>query len=229
MSENSRPHPKNVPGPFYVADGCCLACGIPEGEAPDLFTFEANHCYVKKQPCTDAEINRMLQAIWGSEMGCIRYRGNDPAMFERFGAMGELELCDFAPSTGVPVILRNHVAFVSIDGRAITPKEVVEDFRSYWIRQKTNKFRGPWRTLLSRRMWFEFAWYEHRYHGVCVSNVDRDRRRIIMSHSPKETLASRGISSALNAWLAQSSRFGRQQWYTAKEWAQRIDGSPAPW
>src|SRR5215831_15022357 len=78
MSENSRPHPKNVPGPFYVEDGCCIACGIPEGVAPDLFTFEASHCYVKKQPCTGAEINRMFQAIWSAEVQCIRYRGNDP-------------------------------------------------------------------------------------------------------------------------------------------------------
>jgi hypothetical protein len=25
MSDTTRPHPKNAPGPFYVVDGCCTA------------------------------------------------------------------------------------------------------------------------------------------------------------------------------------------------------------
>ena len=44
------PHPANVPGPFYVEDGCCLACGVWEQEAPGLLAWlpdaDVPHCYV---------------------------------------------------------------------------------------------------------------------------------------------------------------------------------------
>ena len=38
MAQDNRPHPMNVPGPFYVLNGCCTACDVPVSEAPDLFT-----------------------------------------------------------------------------------------------------------------------------------------------------------------------------------------------
>lgn len=230
MSKSTRPHPKNVSGDFYVEDGCCTACGIPEAEAPDHFTFDdANHCYVKKQPCTEAETDRMLEAMYVAELSCIRYRGRDPAIFARLGAMGEPDLCDFPPAGGIPVVLRNHVAFASIDGRPATLEQAVADFRSYWMQERTRNFWGPRHGLFSRMTWFEFSWYESRYHRVYVSHADPDRSRVVMFHSPKATVASHGISSTLNAWLAQSGRFGEQQWYSAQEWAQQIGGSPTPW
>ena len=36
MSEH-KPHPANVPGDFYVEDGCCTMCLVPFTEAPELF------------------------------------------------------------------------------------------------------------------------------------------------------------------------------------------------
>jgi hypothetical protein len=240
MASSSRPHPKNVPGDFYVEDGCCTACGIPEGEAPDHFTFaDDGQCYVKRQPCTTAETNRMLNAMWASEMKCIRYRGSDPAIFARLGAMGEPDLCDFPPSDGIPIVLRNHVAFGSIDQRPVGIEEAVADFRSYWMNDCApnfpnfpalrHKFRGPRRKLLRRLMWFEISWYEDRYHRISIVNVYHDSSRIVMFHSPTETAASRGLSSALSRWLAQSKRFGDQRWYSAEEWNAGIAGAPTPW
>lgn len=237
MAGSSRPHPKNVPGDFYVEDGCCTACGIPEAEAPDHFTFDDDHhCYVKRQPSTPQETDRVLQAISAVELNCIRYRGSDPAIFVRLGAMGEPALCDFPPAEGVPVILRNHVAFVSIDRRPVAIDQIVADFRSFWMQGRTQEFhglqrrlRGPRRGLWRREAWFEIAWHEDRYHRISLSHIDQDRSRVLMFHSPRETITSRGISSTLEEWLVQSSCFGEQQWFTAEEWARRIGGSPTPW
>jgi hypothetical protein len=67
------------------------------------------------------------------------------------------------------------------------------------------------------------------YHRVHVRHVDEGKSRILMSHSPQETIGSRGVSNTLRQWLTQSSRFGHQQWYTAEEWRQGVGGSATPW
>jgi 4Fe-4S single cluster domain of Ferredoxin I len=54
-------HPKNATGQFYVVNGCCTACGVPTAIAPELFDFDAtDHCYVKRQPNSDAEMEKAL-------------------------------------------------------------------------------------------------------------------------------------------------------------------------
>ena len=74
------PHPANVPGPFYVQDGCCISCGVWEDVAPDLLAWieeedeRLSHCYVSRQPQTDAEFERMKQAMEVGEVDCIRVR-----------------------------------------------------------------------------------------------------------------------------------------------------------
>src|SRR5262249_35562240 len=75
-----RAHPRNVPGDFYVEDGCCTLCDMPRTEAPDLFAIcddpaGYQHCFVAKQPETPQELERMLGAIECAELDCIRYRG----------------------------------------------------------------------------------------------------------------------------------------------------------
>lgn len=77
-----RPHPANVPGPFYVEDGCCLFCGVWETVAPTLFGWHEEeeegakaHCYVARQPETEAEFRQMMEAMKVNEVNCIRARG----------------------------------------------------------------------------------------------------------------------------------------------------------
>jgi ferredoxin len=102
---NDRPHPKNVPSPFYVKESCCSACGIAERVAPDLFTFaEDGHCYVRKQPCTQQEADRMFDAMSCQEFDCIRYRGRDSYVLQRLDAMGNSALCDFPAAEGIAVV-----------------------------------------------------------------------------------------------------------------------------
>ena len=72
------PYILNVIGDFYVEANCCTLCGVPEAIAPDLFaTSDRGHCYVKKQPETADEFDRMTKVFATQDLGCIRYRGTD--------------------------------------------------------------------------------------------------------------------------------------------------------
>lgn len=93
------PHPANVPGDFYVEDGCCLMCEVPLSEAPELFGVHrdeegSGHCYVKRQPETRVHLDEMVSAIHCSETGCIRYRGTDRLVQHRLVQIGEGRTCD---------------------------------------------------------------------------------------------------------------------------------------
>jgi hypothetical protein len=124
------PHPANVPGDFYVEDGCCTMCEVPFSEAHDLFGISRYpiHCFVKRQPETPAEVDQMVRAIQFAELKCIRYRGTDRLLQLRLVETGEGETCD-----NLPVELRRR------------SEEVLEEQR----RQRAAE--GLWAWL--RRLW----------------------------------------------------------------------------
>jgi hypothetical protein len=98
MAEH-KAHPANVPGDFYVEDGCCTMCEVPFAEAPDLFGACQDpqgytHCFVKRQPRTPNEVDQMVSAIRCAELQCIRYRGTDKVLHDRLVAAGERAVCD---------------------------------------------------------------------------------------------------------------------------------------
>lgn len=98
------PHPANVPGDYFVEDGCCMTCAVPFVFASDLFAWAADsgtgtvHCYVKKQPETPDEADRMFEVIRHAEAGCIMYRGRDPATQRRLVEAGEGPICVDLPT-----------------------------------------------------------------------------------------------------------------------------------
>lgn len=97
------PHPANVPGDFYVVDGCCTMCEVPFLEAPNLFgTFldpkGYQHCYVKRQPGSPAELDEMVNVIRCAEFQCIRYRGSDHLIQLRLVEADEGMICDVLPT-----------------------------------------------------------------------------------------------------------------------------------
>lgn len=97
-----KPHPANVPGDFYVEDGCCTMCEMPLAEAPELFGACQDpkgypHCYVKRQPETPAELDHMVGAIRCAELRCIRYRGTDRLIQLRLVGLDEGFVCDGLP------------------------------------------------------------------------------------------------------------------------------------
>lgn len=99
MSEQQKRtcHPLNVLGPFYVDVACCTLCGVPQGEAPDLFgeSDKPAGCYVKRQPGGPEELARMLAVQASQDLDCVRYRGptNTPA-WGRLRRAGLVELID---------------------------------------------------------------------------------------------------------------------------------------
>lgn len=49
MNGQRKPYPKNVEGDFYVEDGCCTACDVPNYYAPELFEYDDElHCFVAR-------------------------------------------------------------------------------------------------------------------------------------------------------------------------------------
>ena len=90
------PHPLNVPGDFYVEDGCCVSCLVPFEAAPEVLKYDeaAAHCFVARQPASPEEKQQMVIAITLSEVRCIRYRGQDPAVLAQLIQQGEQDQCD---------------------------------------------------------------------------------------------------------------------------------------
>jgi hypothetical protein len=98
-------YPKHFPEgereDFYVAYGVCTSCGAPQAEAPDLIDHsEENlgHCYFKRQPKTDEEIDRAINAIAVSCISGLRYGGKDEKILKRLYEIGEEAQCDHKPT-----------------------------------------------------------------------------------------------------------------------------------
>jgi hypothetical protein len=95
MFEN-RAHPLNVEGDFYVENGCCITCDLPRALAPDMFKYTAqkDHCYVYKQPQTADQKRRMIEAMKGAEVLCIRCRSRDKVLLRKLTRRGLEKQCD---------------------------------------------------------------------------------------------------------------------------------------
>jgi hypothetical protein len=88
-ARSSEPHARNAPGPFYVANTECMACGYPHVLAPDLMGWsEDGHCYFKKQPATAAEEEQAVKAVAGSCCGQLRYVGADAKVIKKLQQHG---------------------------------------------------------------------------------------------------------------------------------------------
>src|SRR5436190_13493730 len=147
MTHEAKPHPLNVIGDFYVEDGCCTACEVPQTEAPALFgmTPAPNyHCYVKRQPQSGAEREQMLSAILCAELQCIHYRGNDPAIVTRLSAMGEIGACDTTPLPSTELGLRTHLTFAAL--QRSDPASLAASYKAFLKTQrgKYSRISFPW-------------------------------------------------------------------------------------
>jgi hypothetical protein len=258
MSEPIRAHPNNVPGPFYVVDGCCTACGVPFAEAPGLFAYDgAYHCYVKRQPGTKDELNGMLRAAWASEVQCIRYRGKDPEVLRRLAELGEAHLCDVAPPPGVKPVLRNHVTFdaAHVAVESMTARDLALAFQEYLrsLNQDWLSYRFTPIVESGTTAAFSYSWFKDNFHPLEFRCVNLPDCRWLVAHSPAEKAGgrgviswlrslirsrvdsfvekagSRGVSNGLHGWLKSDARFCKIRWYTEKQWKSSKEWQETPW
>jgi hypothetical protein len=111
--------------------------------APSLFEeSQDSHCFVRRQPDSEAELYRMLQVLATQELGCVRYRGRDDAMLRRIAEAGGAKLCDVTPPAGVEPVRRDHVSFVA-DAREErwTARELLERLAHFW-RARSARYRA---------------------------------------------------------------------------------------
>ena len=87
-------------GDFYVQQGCCLSCGVPQAVSPTLVGWRDTHnstdCYWIRQPRTPDELEQAITVIHAQELDCHRYAGTDPKVIRRLPPAQ----CDF-PSVGL--------------------------------------------------------------------------------------------------------------------------------
>lgn len=222
MSDQFKPHHQNAAGPFYVVNGCCTACGVPEATAPDMFAYDADmHCYLKKQPTSELEVEKTLRVMRRQELGCVRYGGTDAHVLLRLAEAGEAELCDHPPANITPV-LRNVVTFVvrpESQGRAVSLLEFADYLRT----------RTPGLTVRTKTHWLDrgslsISWFKDHFHRLMLRSVRGQPRRWMITHS-----GPLGLSESLNDWLSVTSRFTEVRWWTETDWQQGGASQERPW
>jgi hypothetical protein len=101
MSERRyQAHPHSAPGDFYVVNNECLSCGMPHVLAANLVGWvdaETSHCFWKRQPETQEEVQQAIDVVLNSEVACHRYAGDDPVVMSQIG----WECCD-SPLRALP-------------------------------------------------------------------------------------------------------------------------------
>jgi ferredoxin len=231
VSDAGRPHAQNAAGPFYVVDGCCTACGVPETVAPELFAYDsANRCYVKRQPATPEETEHALHVVRGQELGCVRYRGTDRFVLHRLAEADASRYCD-PPLEGVESVLRNTVTFSSTDEKIVSLDEFAEHMRraTPWSTIRTKKPSTSWGSVFRRsaRTGCEsllLSWYLDDFHRLTLSPLDESPRRWRIHHD-----GPLGLSESLDRWLSESPGYDNVLWFSETEWTQQQAGQRRPW
>jgi hypothetical protein len=106
----------DAPGDFYVVADDCICCEAPVPEAEGLLAMGVDEtcserCYVKRQPTTDDEVEKMIDAMSVSCVRALRYRGNCPRVLARLKTRGQAHQADVlhqrqASVTSAPVRVR---------------------------------------------------------------------------------------------------------------------------
>jgi hypothetical protein len=224
MGDPNKAHALNVPGPFYVVGGCCTSCRVPDATAPDLFGYDPDgHCYVRRQPTAREEVERALRVIWGQELGCIRYAGDDAVLRHRLAEAGVGEQCDVPPPAHVRPVVRNQVTFETpaTNGDTLTAAAILERLTMYL---GTDKYRLTPVVQAGDGAQFAFSWHENNFHKVMAQqSVEPGRWRL--RHE-----GNLAVSNIICDWLTASPDAYRSvSWFTEQELRTTGKGQPRPW
>lgn len=191
---------------FYVEPECCLQCGVPEYIAPEIFGSDERHCFFKRQPCSPAEIDKTVRAMWSSEVDCIRYGGRNTTLLERLARAGMSGQADHPMRQSVPAALRDQVRFrVAASVDLASASQIASTFRTDM--RASGKRVLP--ALFGRRsVWV--SWYENRFHLVRFADTNEGR---FIAHLRSPT-ALQGLAWLLDDWLREKSA-EHVQWQAA--------------
>lgn len=217
------PHPANAPGDFYVEDGCCITCGVPLEEAPEIFAWakgpEYTSCVVSKQPQSPDEIDRTLAAMWAGEVQCIRYRGVEADIGRRIVEMGHAELCDRTPPLDAAPVVRSRAAFAMVEEHASADASLIAasflrhfmHFDPRVLGRRATPVRGN-----ATRARVGVSWFEDTYHSIEFESLADGRWLAIAK--PVALTAGRGLSRLVDLWLKSDTRFREIRWYSEDQW-----------
>lgn len=223
-----KPYYKNVAGDFYVEEGCCITCAVPMSEAPEFFEMDDEQCFVKRQPETPADFDRMFDALMTQEVGCIRYEGSDRRFLRRLVNVGDGEICDALPDMpDIRPLLRAIVRFrcdleLASDVLSLltaTPRTMTDydRIRRYGFRKEAH---GG--TVAS----VEFAWNSDDFHKIVVFS---ERTGVFLVRlTPKRPTYLPGLARMFHAWLGVLPGLSDINWMTENEFA-RGHGQPTPY
>jgi hypothetical protein len=212
-------HPKNAPGPFYVAADCCTFCGVPQATAPSLFDEDDDSCFVTRQPATPAEVDRMLLTMMRAELSCIRYAGTNGDIVRRLAEQGGGALADVPAQRPVRPVLRDHAALRRLKIEA-DPKSLMQAFVAHLGRQpmpERYRFeindRGPDRCDL------RVAWVEDNFHVVSFQRAT----------APEFDWLIVGLPFLIADWLADDAIAGSVFFERSDWFGDRVAGTNVPW
>jgi hypothetical protein len=222
MSAQRRPHALNVLGPFYIEDGCCTACGVPQHLAPNLFgEDEQDHCFVKRQPQTTSELDAMLRTMATQDLGCLRYEGQDAAIAQRLVDAGMREQCDVAPPAHLEPMQRDHATFaVNVTSSAVS---IAERLTNYLVTIERFKCKPASSDHDGTFVAIDVAWFEDRYHRVEIGPDKHAGRWMLRHFGPPR------LSDTLHDWLTADDFFADVRWLTAAQWQSGGSSQPTPW
>ena len=224
------PHPENAPGDFSVEDGCCITCGIPESEAPEVFDWakDGGHCIVARQPQNSASVTRTLRAMVNAEVDCIRYRGSDPHLGRRIVEIGLAHSCDLAPPPDAKPTVRSHVSFKIADGAvpygaAQLGLELLEHIGRHFEGSKYYSFEAKPVLGDTTRAAIEFAWISMLKLGNPAASDAEFKIVEFEIVADGEWLARTkperiGLSFRVDGWLQEGARFQDIRWFSAEQW-----------
>jgi hypothetical protein len=217
VGDEHYPHPRNVPGPFYVENGCCTACGALAVQAPGLIAYdEQDHCFVRRQPQTAEDLYRMVRAAWAADLGCLRYGGDASDILRRLAEGGLAEQCDRSAPVDAQPLQRNYVSFRS--GPDQSALNLIHSLREY-LR------RPSWSATLSLSsidqsqdvVSFAYSWYQE-WHPISIRSEPGVVDRWLLTHSPAWQLGAIAVSLTIDDWLRGDAQFSAIRWFTAADW-----------
>ena len=195
-------------------------------DAPELFEFDSSdHCYVKRQPASDSELEKAVHVLRAQELECVRYRGTDARLLRRLGEAGEAEHCDH-PLPGVGVVLRNVVTFAIQDSKALpSDAAVLLDEFSEYVRERLRLLRVRTKPIERRaeEASFALAWFEDQFHPITLPPIDSSSQMLILHHG------NLGLSELLDDWLRSTTRFAEIRWYAEDAWTRAGEWQSRPW